>query len=64
MHIKSLIAGSLSVMLTGAVSANEGDDPFIWLEEVEGEKAIEWVKKQNAVSQKELEAHPEFKMLE
>jgi prolyl oligopeptidase len=63
MYIKSLIAGSLSLMLVNTVSASDTDDPFIWLEEVEGEKAIEWVKKQNAVSQKELEAHPEFKML-
>ncbi len=35
-------------------------DSHLWLEEVMGEKAISWVKEQNAVSQKEIEAHPQF----
>ncbi|WP_425410686.1 prolyl oligopeptidase family serine peptidase [Hyphococcus sp.] len=36
------------------------DDPFLWLEEVESEKALDWVKAQNARSQAELEADPRF----
>ncbi|MEK7468826.1 MAG: prolyl oligopeptidase family serine peptidase [Planctomycetota bacterium] len=35
-------------------------DPHLWLEDVYGEKALDWVRAQNAVSQKELEALPEF----
>ncbi len=35
-------------------------DTHLWLEEVMGDKAITWVKEQNAKSQKELEAHPQF----
>ncbi len=35
-------------------------DPFLWLEDVEGEKAIEWVKAQNAESLAALEADPRF----
>jgi prolyl oligopeptidase len=37
------------------------DDPFLWLEEVQGEKALAWVKEQNLKSTNELEAVPEFK---
>jgi prolyl oligopeptidase len=35
-------------------------DPYLWLEEVGGEKALAWVKEQNALSRRELEAAPEF----
>ena len=36
------------------------EDPYLWLEDVMGEKAISWVKEQNAKSQKLLEAEPQF----
>lgn len=39
------------------------DDPFLWLEEVEGEQALEWVKAQNETALEELEAHPDFEEL-
>lgn len=38
-------------------------DPYLWLEEVEGEKALEWVREQNKVSQAKLEALPTFEKL-
>ena len=39
-------------------------DPYLWLEDVEGEKALEWAKARNAESEAELAATPEFKRLE
>ncbi len=36
------------------------EDPYLWLEDVNGEKAISWVKEQNAKAQKLLEAEPLF----
>ena len=36
------------------------DDPYLWLEEVHGDKALQWVRERNAVSQKELTARPEY----
>lgn len=36
------------------------EDPHLWLEEVHGEKALQWVRERNAASQKELTARPEF----
>ncbi len=35
-------------------------DPFLWLEEVEGARALEWVRVQNARSLSELEADPRY----
>jgi prolyl oligopeptidase len=36
-------------------------DPYLWLEDVDSERSLSWVRAQNAVSQSELEARPEFK---
>ncbi|MFZ5446442.1 MAG: prolyl oligopeptidase family serine peptidase [Myxococcota bacterium] len=36
------------------------EDPWLWLEDVSGEKALSWARERNAVSQKELEADPRF----
>jgi len=39
-------------------------DPYIWLEEVEGERALNWVREQNAVTLNELQADPRFEQFE
>src|SRR5436190_21617671 len=36
------------------------NDPYLWLEDVTGEKALAWVREQNALSTRELEAAPDF----
>ena len=51
-----LVAG-----LTMLGAAPTGDDPFAWLEDVNGAKAMAWVKEQNAKTTALLEARPEFK---
>lgn len=48
---------SLSVM---AHNATLLDDPYLWLEEVEGPRALDWVKARNAHSQNILTARPEY----
>lgn len=35
-------------------------DPFEWLEDTLGERALAWVRERNALSEAELTAHPEF----
>ena len=54
-----LIATVLCVVLPWAAAAAD-DDPFLWLEDVQGEKALAWVKEHNARTTKVLEAAPEF----
>ena len=39
------------------------EDPFIWLEEVEGERALDWVREQNARSLKILEGDARFEAI-
>src|SRR5712664_1166150 len=36
------------------------DDPFLWLEEVEGEAALQWVREQNGRSLALLEGDPRY----
>ncbi|MBK7146246.1 MAG: S9 family peptidase [Xanthomonadales bacterium] len=38
-------------------------DPYLWLEEVEGTKSLDWVKERNADSRKTLESDASFKPL-
>src|SRR5262245_27856937 len=49
-------AGTTSTMNTTDTAA----DPYLWLEDVTGDKALDWVRQQNAQSTNELTAAPEF----
>ncbi|MCF7823577.1 MAG: prolyl oligopeptidase family serine peptidase [Candidatus Marinimicrobia bacterium] len=40
------------------------DDPYLWLEEIEEDSALNWVREQNTITLKELEADPRFKQFE
>ena len=50
----------LVAALTVATQAVADDDPFLWLEDIEGEKAMAWVEEQNQRSTKVLEAVPVY----
>lgn len=43
-------------------AANE-DDPYVWMEEIEGAKALEWAKAENARSLPQLQNDPRFKSI-
>jgi prolyl oligopeptidase len=51
------------VSKTTVVLPTPEHDPYSWLEEVEGDKALEWVREQNKITQQELEALPNFEGL-
>lgn len=40
------------------------EDPYLWLEDVEGDKALGWVRERNAKTEAELARSPKFKALE
>ena len=44
-------------------SAESSEDPYVWLEEVLGEKALEWVKARNAIVKDRMETEPSFEKL-
>src|SRR5262245_893043 len=55
---------SLAVLVVSGLAilgaAPSDNDPFQWLEDVQGEKALTWAREQNAKSTKVLEARPEY----
>jgi prolyl oligopeptidase len=62
-----LTAGALSLSLpvTGQTTTMQTtpDDPYLWLEDVEGKEALDWVRARNAVSEKQLAGDPGFEAL-
>ncbi len=53
----------ITFMMAFCAAAQENSDPFLWLEAVDGEKAIAWVKAQNSRTLSILEKEPEFTTL-
>jgi prolyl oligopeptidase len=41
-------------------AATPSDDPYLWLEDIHGARALDWVKAQNAVTEKRFMSSPEF----
>jgi prolyl oligopeptidase len=46
---------------TSFLSGEEQQDPYLWLEEIEGEEALNWVNIHNNTTTRILKRHPEFK---
>jgi prolyl oligopeptidase len=64
MKINALFLGlALSGLIVGIVAAAPPDDPFLWLEEAHSERAMNWVKAENAKTDDVLERDPRFKKL-
>lgn len=58
-------AAALALLCPPAMSdtpptAADAADPYLWLEDVQGERALAWVRERNAQSQALLEARPDF----
>ncbi len=54
---------ALAALLVCGAAAADSDDPFLWLEDVGGERAMAWVRAQNAASERELAADRRFEPL-
>lgn len=53
-----VLTALLVCQVMAEISASE--DPYLWLEEVQGDRALAWVRERNAQSRKALEAWPDF----
>lgn len=53
----------LFCLMVTAMPASGQEDPYLWLEDVGGDKALEWVRGRNAETQPLLESQPGFKAL-
>lgn len=51
------------VALTATPADAQTEDPFLWLEEVEGERAMEWVLAQNGVTRDALQNLPSYRTI-
>jgi len=59
-HAARLLSAILLLSQAQVLLSQEQADPYLWLEEVRGEKALEWVKAHNEATQAVLKAQPEF----
>jgi prolyl oligopeptidase len=59
----TLTATLMTTPLLSAPAAEAPADPWLWLEEVEGQRQLDWVREQNAASTALLEAQPGFAAL-
>src|SRR3546814_11688525 len=57
---RSLAALALSCSFAAVAAAAQDDDPYLWLEDIEGAKALDWVKKENAATDKLITTRPGF----
>ncbi|MEJ5167234.1 MAG: prolyl oligopeptidase family serine peptidase, partial [Thermoanaerobaculia bacterium] len=48
----------------GKVEIKDEEDVYLWLEDIEGEEALSWVKEQNKITSKKIEKKKGFKKLE
>lgn len=59
----AFLLASLAVASTASAQTTPSD-PYTWLEDVQGEKPLDWVKAHNAKTEAEIASTPEFKTLE
>jgi prolyl oligopeptidase len=61
--MKPLLAVALMTSALNAPARTPPDDPYLWLEEVQGEKALNWVRERNRESRAVLEKLPRFETM-
>ena len=64
MYCWLVLLAAFALAVPVAIADDTDKDPYLWLEDVTGEKALAWVKEQNAKSIAELTKSPEFKALD
>jgi prolyl oligopeptidase len=60
----AVLLWSIVVAMPASAFASEPADPYVWLEDVTGEKQLEWVRSRNATSVAALAGTERFKTLE
>ena len=68
--MRSYIALAAVLLVSAASSSGasdqevESEDPHLWLEDVEGEEALEWVRGRNAEATSTIQADPGFEAMQ
>ncbi|MBD3852635.1 MAG: S9 family peptidase, partial [Acidobacteria bacterium] len=58
--MRQILIAVVVLALSGFAGAEAPEDPYLWLEEVEGEKALDWVKERSAKDTATLEEVPVY----
>lgn len=61
--VRRVLVVGVCLLVAAIVAAAQEDDPFMWLEDIDGARALEWVRAHNRLSTKELEAVKEYKSI-
>src|SRR5690606_9088674 len=59
----TLVAAPAALLAQTPTMTDTQDDPYLWLEDVEGEKALDWVRARNAESEAAIASAPGFTQL-
>ncbi|KTT76725.1 prolyl oligopeptidase family serine peptidase [Sphingomonas endophytica] len=59
-RIARMVVG-VAALVTGSTAMAQGDDPYIWLEDKDGAKALSWVAEENARTLPRLQGDPRYK---
>jgi prolyl oligopeptidase len=51
---------SEAAFTAASVGSDAGDDPYLWLEDILGERALAWVRERNTITEHALTARPEY----
>jgi prolyl oligopeptidase len=54
------LLGLATMSALAQAPGRESDDPYLWLEEVQGERALAWVRERNAATRAQLQSRPEY----
>jgi len=60
--LSTLLGNPLAVSQDASTTATT-DDPHVWLEDISGEKALDWVKARNEKAKQRIESDPSFEKL-
>lgn len=60
----AFMAMGLALGLAASTRAQDGADPFIWLEEIDGRRALDWVEARNRHSMRTLQRDRRFRRLQ
>jgi prolyl oligopeptidase len=58
--MRKMLMGATLGLAIPAFGADVNDDPHLWLEDVEGEAALDWVRERNDASSGQISASPQF----
>ncbi len=58
--MRFIVCAFVATTLTSTVIADEATDPYLWLEDIESERSLEWARKHNAATFEQLRDHPLF----